>query len=93
MTQASSLPNHRWNSALLTKSIEKTLQALRKHQKHRGDKSPWWPFIHTAFKRLPEQVADFVKGKHHFEAMNTYRTPKETMVVWSYKDRLFLRSL
>jgi RNA-directed DNA polymerase len=93
MAQTSPPSKHRWNSTALTALIEQKLQTLRKGQRHRGDKSPWWPFIYTAFKKLPGHVADFVKGNYHFEAMNTYRMPDETMVVWSYRDRLFLRSL
>lgn len=82
-----------WQFDPLMDSLEHSLLKIRRQKHLAGDRSPFWIFIHDWPKEKLRFLVDFMAGTYHFEPMTTYAMPDETITVWSYADRLFMRSL
>jgi RNA-directed DNA polymerase len=83
----------RWNFKSLAAFLSKSLKTLSARKKLIGDLSYWWPFIYSWPKQRDLFLTSFIEGTYKFEPLKTYETPEETLVVWSYLDRLFVRAL
>ena len=83
----------RWHFDPLMGFLEYSLLKIRRQKHLAGDRSPFWIFIHDWPKEKIKCLVDFMAGTYHFEPLTTYAMPDETITVWSYTDRLFMRSL
>lgn len=83
----------RWNFKALSLFIAKALNGLRKQNKLGPERSYWWYFIHRWPKDEQETATRFLNGFYRFEPLKTYFTKQETVVVWTYVDRLFIKAL
>jgi RNA-directed DNA polymerase len=84
---------YRWKLRSLSRSVTRSLKKLRQHNKLRGDRSCWWPFIFSWPKEEAQVITQFIEGTYRFEPLKTYRIQGESGVVWSFKDRLFVRAV
>ena len=83
----------RWSHLLLVKFIASSLKKIAKHRKLAGDKSPWWWFLFSWPKEMHGKITDFIAGTYKFSPMQTYFLPEETITIWNYVDKLFIRTL
>lgn len=83
----------RWQQVSLTDFIHKSFTTLRARKKAVGERSPWWAFIFSWAKHEQREIEKFIKGEYRFDPLETYAMPDETITVWNYKDRLFVRAL
>ncbi len=74
-------------------SITSTLKTLRKQNHLRGEKSTWWYFIFRWPKDEMNAITSFMNGTYRFEPIKTYNIKGESGVVWTFKDRLFVKAL
>ena len=82
-----------WHFKPLMENLEHSLLKIRRQKHLVGARSPFWIFIHDWPKEKIKRLADFITGTYHFQPMMTYTMPDETITVWSYIDRLFMKSL
>lgn len=82
-----------WHPEALLGFLRQSLALLRERQGYADERSSWWIFWHTALRELPSKVIAFVAGRYVFSPMLKYRTPEETVLVWRYMDKLFVRVL
>ncbi|HXH55246.1 MAG TPA: reverse transcriptase domain-containing protein [Gammaproteobacteria bacterium] len=90
---AQKIENLTWNFDPLMGFLKHSLLKIRRQKHLAGDRSPFWIFIHDWPKEKIKCLLDFMAGTYHFEPLTTYVMPDETITVWSYIDRLFIKSL
>ncbi len=83
----------RWNIKAVGAFVNCSLKSLAKKKRSVGPRSPWWVFIWDWPKKFPKHLSDFMSGTYHFEPLQTYSFKDETVTMWSYGDRLFVRAL
>jgi len=77
----------------LTQFISKTLKTLRAKKSAAGPRSDWWVFIWDWPLQFPKRLAKFITGTYHFEPMQMISFKDETVTLWTYADRLFVKTL
>ena len=84
-----------WHPLSLMAFLDFCLRRVRFQKRLIGDASPFWIFIHAWPKQKAKLIADFIAGTYRFEPLMTYSKPgeNEKTVVWTYTDRLFVRTL
>ena len=83
----------RWDASRLETFLTLSFQRLAKRKRFVADKSPFWPFSYEWPMKMSEWVSQFIAGTYRFEPMKTSVMPDETLTMWSYRDRLFVRAL
>jgi len=83
----------RWHPKVLSDCLDFCLKRVRSQKRLIGDASPFWIFIHDWPKQKAKLIADFIAGTYRFEPLITHQTTDEKIIVWSYTDRLFIRTL
>ena len=83
----------RWRFDSFTPFISKAITSLRKQNHLISDKSYWWYFIYRWQKDESETIKKFLDGSYQFEPIKTCYSKEESVVVWTYVDRLFVRAL
>jgi len=83
----------RWDSSCLAVFVSRSFQQLANRKRFVADKSPWWFFSHEWPKKMSGWVSEFIDGTYRFQPMRTSIMPDETLTMWSYRDRLFVRAL
>jgi RNA-directed DNA polymerase len=87
------IPQLRWVAEPLRLFLEDSLKKLQAKKRKISENSPWWSFIHTALQNFPKQIEHFMAGEYRFEPMQIYNMPDESVLIWQYGDRLFVRTL
>ena len=85
--------NIRWNQHCLKKFISVRFKTLKHKNRYTGDKSPWWSFAWSWPSEFPKRLTEFINGIYKFEPMKMIPFKDETVTLWSYADRLFVRTL
>lgn len=83
----------RWNTKAIKPFVERSVKSLARKKRSVGPRSPWWIFLWDWPREFPKRLACFMAGTYHFEPLQTYTFKDETVTVWSYADRLFVRAL
>ena len=58
-----------------------------------SEKSFWWSFAWSWPNEFQKRLEAFIQGTYQFEPMKMITFTDETVTVWSYADRLFIRAL
>lgn len=83
----------RWDTSRLETFLTLSFQRLANRKRFVADKSPFWPFSYEWPTKMSEWVSQFIDGTYRFQPMRTSVMPDETLTMWSYRDRLFVRAL
>jgi len=83
----------RWDSSRLEAFLTLSFQRLANRKRFVADKSPWWQSSYEWPTKMSGWISEFIAGIYRFEPMRTSIMPDETLTMWSYRDRLFVRAL
>ena len=83
----------RWNQPCLKQFMTTLFEQLKRKKRSVGDRSPWWCFSWSWPLEFPKRLAEFIQGTYKFEPMQMIPFKDETITIWSYWDRLFVRTL